>query len=976
MKNVNGYRVMVKQELSELEAQGYLMEHEKTKAKVVVIETEDNNKVFSIGFRTPPKDSTGVAHIVEHTVLCGSREFPVKDPFVELVKGSLNTFLNAMTYPDKTVYPVASCNDKDFQNLMHVYLDAVFYPNIYTEEKIFKQEGWHYELDQVDGTPRYNGVVFNEMKGVFSSPKELLERRIQQSLFPDTAYGFVSGGDPAVIPDLTYKDYLDFHSRYYHPSNSYIYLYGDMDMAEKLAWIDEHYLSRFDYQEVDSAIARQDAFVNPVETNGYYSLAEDESEEGKAYFSYNAVAGTSLDRELYIAFQVLEHVLVQGVGAPVKQALLDAGIGSEITCFFEESICQPIFSIVAKNASADKKEQFVSVIREELKKLVSEGINRDSLEAGLNALEFQYREADFGSYPKGLMYGLQIFDSWLYDSDQPFIHIQANETFRKLREKMDQGYFESLIQTWLLDNTHRSVVSVEPKTGLTAQMEKDEAKRLQDYFDTLSNERKEALVRETKELKQYQEEPSPRELLETIPLLAREDIGKKALGFSNRKKTAAGCPVIHHDYFTNGIHYINIMFDIKPFLDDYAPYISLLGCVLGCIDTDAHDKLALSNEILKNAGDVFFAPRLYEHRVNKGYYEARFVFGTKVFANKTGRILELLQEIVSSSHLEDEKRLREIIGEQRSAIEIQLISSGHSTAVSRAKAYTSVCSRYDEEFSGISFYRFLKELEENFDSRKDNLIRVLKQLMQKIFTKDNMLAGITCAEAEYKEFEKAFAAFVSRMEASEPEAGGSSIEKPSCRCADLLPNEGFKTAGQVQYVARAGNFADAGIAYNGVYKVVKLILSYDYLWNEVRVKGGAYGVMCGFLNTGEGYFVSYRDPKLSQTNDVYRGVPEYLRQFTADERDMTKYIIGTISGMDTPLTPKAKGNRSMAAYLTGVSEEDVQKERDQVLSTTADDIRRAADMVDAVLRTGSICVLGNEDKVKENSGLFEHIVTM
>lgn len=974
MKDVNGYRVIVKQELKELEAQGYLIEHERTKAKVVVIEAEDNNKVFSIGFRTPPKDSTGVAHIVEHTVLCGSREFPVKDPFVELAKGSLNTFLNAMTYPDKTVYPVASCNDKDFQNLMHVYLDAVFYPNIYSEEKIFKQEGWHYELEEVDGTPKYNGVVFNEMKGVFSSPKELLERKIQQSLFPDTAYGCESGGDPAVIPDLTYQDYLDFHSRYYHPSNSYIYLYGDMDMAEKLAWIDEHYLSRFDYLEVDSAIARQDAFEKPVEMSGYYSLTEGESEEGKAYFSYNAVAGTSLDRELYIAFQVLEHVLVQGVGAPVKQALLDQGIGSEITSFFEESICQPVFSIIAKNVSADKKEQFVSVIREELQKMVSEGINRDSLEAGLNALEFQYREADFGSYPKGLMYGLQIFDSWLYDSDQPFIHIQANDTFRRLREQMDNGYFESLIQTWLLDNPHRSVVAVEPKIGLTAQMEENEAKRLRDYFDTLSKEQKETIVRETKELKQYQEEPSPRELLETIPLLEREDIGKKALGFSNRKKTVAGCPVIHHDYFTNGIHYINIMFDIKPFLEDYAPYISLLGCVLGCVDTDQHDKLSLSNEILKNAGDVFFSPRLYESRANRGQYEARFVFGTKVFVHKAERILDLLCEIVASSHLDDEKRLREIIGEQKSAMEIRLVSAGHSTAVSRAKAYMSVCSRYDEEFSGISFYRFLKELDENFDSQKENLICVLKQLVKKIFIKDNMLAGITCAEADYVEFEKVFAQFVSKIETMETES--ISMEEPDCRCGDILRNEGFKTAGQVQYVARTGNFRDEGIAYSGTYKVVKSILSYDYLWNEVRVKGGAYGVMCGFLNTGDGYFVSYRDPKLSGTNDVFLGVPDYLRQFHADERDMTKYIIGTISSMDTPLTPKAKGNRSMAAYMTGVSEEEVQKERDQVLSAVEEDIRNAADMVEAILGAGNICVLGNEDKVKGSSDLFEHIVTM
>ncbi len=973
MKDVNGYRVIVKQELKELDASGYLLEHEKTKAKVVAIEAKDENKVFSIGFRTPPKDSTGVAHIVEHTVLCGSKHFPVKDPFIELEKGSLNTFLNAMTYPDKTVYPVASCNDKDFRNLMNVYLDAVFYPNIYQEEKIFQQEGWHYELTDVNGPLTYNGVVFNEMKGVFSSPKELLERKIQQSLFPDTAYVHESGGDPAAIPDLTYQDYLDFHSRYYHPSNSYLYLYGDMDMAEQLAWIDENYLSSFDYLEVDSRIQKQEAFAEPVDCRSYYSLAEGEPADEKTYFSYNAVVATSLDRELYLAFQVLNYVLVQGVGAPVKQALMDAGIGTEIVSFYDEGICQPTFSIIAKNAASDKKETFAAIVREQLEKLVTEGINRDSLNAGLNALEFRYREADFGMYPKGLMYGLQIFDSWLYDPEKPFIHLQANETFQKLREKMEDGYFESLIQKYLLDNTHRSFVTIEPKTGLTAQMEEREAKRLEQYFATLSEAQKEELIRQTAELKRYQEEPSPKEALEKIPLLEREDIGTKARGFSNREKTAAGCPVIHHDYFTNGIQYIQIMFDIKPLLKDYAPYISLLCNVLGCIDTDLHDKLSYSNEILQNAGDMYFMPNLYQSRVNRGEYKAFLVFGTKVFADRSEKIIDLLYEALTVSHLEDEKRLKEIIGEQKSALIMRLLSTGHSTAVSRAMAYDSEPSRYDEQFSGISYYQFLCRLEENFDREKENLIQVLKYLTDQIFIRDHMSAGITCTESDYASFEQAFNAFVEKMGAR---TGAGCVVEPGLRCEEITENEGFKTAGQVQFVARTGNFLNAGIPYSGVYKVVRSILGFDYLWNEVRVKGGAYGVMCAFPNTGEGYFVSYRDPNLAHTNDVYKGVPQYLRKFDADEREMTKYIIGTISSVDTPLTPKAKGSRSMAAYLTDVTEEDVQRERDEILHATAEEIRGAAAMAEAVLSGGAICVLGNEGKVAENESMFRSVSTL
>ncbi len=972
MNAVEGYRKLVQQELTELDAQGYLLEHEKTKAKVVLIETADDNKVFSIGFRTPPKDSTGVAHIIEHTVLCGSREFPVKDPFIELAKGSLNTFLNAMTAPDKTVYPVASCNEKDFQNLMHVYLDAVFYPNIYQEEKIFMQEGWHYELEKPEGPLKYNGVVYNEMRGAYSSPEQLMERKIQQSLFPDTTYGFESGGDPENITDLTYQQYLDFHKKYYHPSNSYIYLYGDMDMAEKLKWIDEKYLSHFDYLEVDSEVKRQKAFDAPKEMKVYYSLTEGESEEDKTYFSYNAVTSTSLDRDLYIAFQVLNYVLVQGVGAPVKQALLDAGIGSEIISFFEESICQPVFSIIAKNVAGDKKDQFVTVIREKLEELVEQGINRDSLNAGLNSLEFRYREADFGSYPKGLMYGLQIFDSWLYDSDKPFIHIRANDTFETLRQKMDEGYFESLIQKYLLDNSHRSVVTVEPKTGLTTQMEEKEAKRLAGYLATLSQTEREELIRQTRELREYQEEPSPKEDLAKIPLLAREDIGKKALGFSNIKKRAADCDVIHHDYFTNGINYINLLFDIKPWLADYAPYISLLMSVLGCVDTDLHDKLDYSNEILQNAGDMSFNAKVMRNRVKKGHYDAYASFGTKVFTDKTEKILDLFYEAVSSSHLGDEKRLKEIVAEQCSSLQMQLISAGHSTAVSRGLAYLSEPSRYDEAFSGISYYRFLKELDQNFESHKENLIRVLKFLVENIFVRDRMLAGITCAAADYPVFEKAFTTLAGHL----PEKKETEMPKPDLIQEEIPCNEGFLTAGQIQYVARVGDYRKQGIGYSGVYKVLRSILGYEYLWNEVRVKGGAYGIMCEFSDIGAGYFVSYRDPKLAETNEVYRSVPDYLRNFEADERDMTKFIIGTISAVDTPLPPRAKGGRSMYAYIAGITEEDVQRERDEILAAREEDIRDCAEMVEAILSEDRICVLGNEEKVKENQELFEVTVTM
>lgn len=964
------YELIEKQEIPELATTGYLLRHKKTKARVVLMENDDNNKVFNIGFRTPPKDSTGVAHIVEHTVLCGSKEFPVKDPFIELAKGSLNTFLNAMTYPDKTVYPVASCNDKDFQNLMHVYLDAVFFPNIYKEEKIFKQEGWHYELDAVDEPVRYNGVVFNEMKGVFSSPDQLLFRNIQHSLFPDSAYGVESGGDPAAIPDLTYEAYLDFHRRYYHPSNSYIYLYGDMDMEEKLNWIAENYLDSFDELAIDSEVKLQKPFDEPAEEYGFYSVTEGEDTEGKAYFSYNVVCDTSLDRTLYRAMQVFDHVLVEAVGAPVKQALLDAGIGTEISSSCEESIRQPFFSIIAKNVRMDQKSDFIRVVTETLRDLADNGLNKKSLLAAVNAMEFQYREADFGPYPKGLMYGLQMFDSWLYDENKPFIHLCANDVFADLREKVDTGYYEDLLRRYFLDNKHRSFVSIQPKVGLTAQMDREEQERLAEYKKTLSQEECEALVEETKALKKYQEEPTPTEDLKCIPLLAREDIGKEAQPFVNELRVAAGKNVLFHDVFTNGIGYLRIGFDIKD-LKEYAPYIGLLTDLVGFVDTDKHSKLELSNEILLHAGGFGLGVSTYEKK-KSGDYAIRMEATSKILYSEIPYMMEIIKEIFTTSHVWDEKRLREVIGESRAGKQVSLQAAGHTTAAWRALSYLKERTYYVEQFKGIAYYDFLCELEENFDAHKDNLIAVLKGLVAEIFTRDRLTFGFTADEEGYEVLKNCAAVLVDGL----PEKSSEPLPEADWKLREITPNEGFKTAGKVQYVARAGEFRKQGIGYSGVYRVVKTILGYDYLWNEVRVKGGAYGVMCAFAEEGVGYLMSYRDPNLAETNEVYNHIPDYLDAFDADERDMMKYIIGTISDMDTPLTPRAKGERSYYAFMTETQFEEKQRERDEVLATDSAKIREAAAMIRAILSDGYICALGSEEKVEQCKELFDSVRTL
>ena len=968
LKQIPAYELIREEQLKDLNSVGFVFEHKKTKARVAVISNDDNNKVFSIGFRTPPEDSTGVAHIVEHTVLCGSKEFPAKDPFVELVKGSLNTFLNAMTYPDKTIYPIASCNDKDFKNLMHVYMDAVFYPNIYKREEIFKQEGWHYELEDAEGEIKYNGVVYNEMKGAFSSPEQQLYRLIQESLFPDTAYGVESGGDPKVIPDLTYEDYLAFHKRYYHPTNSYIYLYGDMDIEERLTWMDEQYLSKFSYAPVDSEIKMQKSFGQLREVEAYYSLSEDEDTKDKTYLSYNMVVDTSLNKELYVAFQIIEYVLLDNPGAPLKQALLDAGIGKDILSSYDNGILQPIFSIIAKDADESQKEAFLKVIRETLQEIVKNGVDEKALLAAINYFEFKYREADFGSYPKGLMYGLQMLDSWLYDDNAIFSHILANDTFAYLKEQIHTGYYEKLIETYLLDNGHSSLVMVKPKVNLTEEKEQAVRDKLAAYKATLSDEEIEKLIADTKALRAYQEEPSTKEELEKIPMLTREDMVKEVRPLYNKEKELAGCRVLHHNVYTNGIGYLKFVFDMSE-IKELAPYVSLLATVLGYMNTEKYSYLEFTNETNIYTGGILADTNTYSKYGKKDDFQATFEIRTKVLYGNMKKALELLEEMIFHTDFSDGKRLKEIIQETKSRLQMKMNGSGHTIALARAMSYFSELAQFSDGVEGISYYRFLCDLEEHFEEKKDGLVAIFKQILEYVLCQEHVIVSITGDEDGYAALTECGADFLKLLK--EKRVG----EKPQADLSFLAygKNEGLKTAGQIQYVARAGNFVEKGLGYHGALHILKVILSYDYLWNNVRVKGGAYGCMCGFMQTGNAYLVSYRDPGLRETNEIYEQTYDYVKNFTANEREMTKYMIGAISNMDTPLTPSAKGTRSFGAYMSGIDEAYLQNIRNQVLAITQEDIRAMAPIIKAILEDGYICVIGNDRKIEENKDLFETV---
>ena len=966
LSELKAYEILKTENLTDIQSTGYILRHKKSGARVAVISNTDENKVFYIGFRTPPEDETGVPHIIEHTVLCGSQKFPVKDPFVELVKGSLNTFLNAMTYPDKTIYPVASCNDKDFQNLVDVYMDAVFNPNIYKHEEIFKQEGWHYELESKDAPVTINGVVYNEMKGAYSSPDEILQQEIYRALYPDNTYSKNSGGNPEHIPDLTYEEYLNFHRRYYHPVNSYIYLYGDMDMAEKLDWMDKEYLSRYDRIELDSTIPLQKAFDEKVDVTTKYPISAGESEENKTYLSYNVSVADVLDRKLYQAFDILDYALVSAPGAPLKKALIDAGIGKDISGGFDSGSLQPVFSIVAKNANASEKEQFLEIIQKTLKDLVKNGINREALLAGINSSEFRFREADFGQFPKGLLYGIQCLDSWLFEDMEPFMHLQCLDTFRFLKEQVETGYFENLIEKYLLDNKHAAIVTIVPEKGLNAKMDQKLEEKLAQYKNSLSDEEIDQLIRDTKHLKEYQEEPSPKEELEKIPMLSREDMRKEILPLSNIEKQISGIKTICHDVAANGIDYLTLMYDVSDIPAEDIPYLGVLKALLGYVDTKTYTYADLANAINIYSGGINCGMGIYPNGEKEAPLQVKFEVRIKTLESSLKETMSIVNEILLSSNMNDEKRLYEILAQSRARLQQSLSSAGHSVSSMRALAGFSEYAYYLDATNGITYYETVKDLEEHFDEKKQTLIAKLKQLICQIFGTERLLISFT---GDQKAF--AYAEPILKEALQKQPAGKKAHE--AARISLTRSNEAFTDASQIQYVAKVGNFADHGYHYTGALRILKLILSYDYLWINVRVKGGAYGCMSGFFRSGETYFVSYRDPNLLKTLEIYDGIPEYLRKFQADERDMTKYIIGTFSSMDTPLYPEGKGARSMNAYLQDLTEEMLQKDRDEVRNATAEDIRALADMIQSVLQDPSVCVIGNEDAIQKEAQLFDKV---
>ena len=871
-----------------------------------------------------------------------------------------------MTYPDKTVYPVASCNDQDFKNLMDVYLDAVFNPNITKYEEIFKQEGWHYELTGKDDELKINGVVYNEMKGAYSSPDEVLSSQIYRSLFPDNTYSKDSGGNPEYIPKLTYEAYLDFYHKYYHPSNSYIYLYGDMDVVERLEWLDKEYLSLYDYKKVNSEINKQPAFDEIKNVEAQYSITMDDSQENKTYLSYNRVVGDSLDEMLYQAFDVLDYALVSSPGAPVKQALIDAGIGDDVYGSYDAGILQPVFSFVAKNANASQADEFESIIENTLKEVVKTGINKEALLAGINSSEFKFREADFGQFPKGLLFGLNCLDSWLFDDMKPFIHLECLGTFAKLRKAVDTDYFEKLIQEYLLDNTHGSSVTVKPKRGLGNEREEALAKELSDYKASLSDEEIKKLIEDTEHLKKYQEEPSSDEDLRKLPMLTRADMKKNAMPFSNIEDELLDVKVVRHDIESNGIDYISFLFDAGDFAQSELGYLGFFTNALGLVSTEKYSYTDLANATNIYTGGISTGTASHPDIKDRNNFVFKFEVKLKVLEKNLDKALELMEQMLLTSDFTDTKRLGELVAQIKARLQANLSSSGHLVAAMRSMSSFSRYALYQDELKGIAFYRSICHIEKELSESPKSVSDKLAAIAKKLFARNRMLISFTGNNEAYGNAKPSLEKVIAGFDKMSAIGNQAEVHFNTAK-------EAFIDASQIQYVAKTGDFICEGYEYTGALRLLRIILSYDYLWINVRVKGGAYGCMNTFLRSGESYFVSYRDPNLSDTLDVYDRIPEYIKSFSPDERDMTKYIIGTFSALDTPMNPEAKGSRSLSAYLEGITYEQIQKERNEILNAQPEDIRRLADLVEAVLKKDSICVIGNENMIKESAGLFENV---
>ncbi|MCR5201657.1 MAG: insulinase family protein, partial [Lachnospiraceae bacterium] len=944
-----------------------LFRHKKTKARVLVLSNEDINKVFNIAFRTPSDSDKGVQHIIEHTVLCGSKNFPVKDPFIELIKGSVNTYLNATTYPDKTMYPVASYNDKDFKNLMHVYLDAVFNPNIYDIEEIFKQEGWHYELEDKDSPVIYNGVVYNEMKGAYSSVDGIMETYLIKELYPDCEYKYDSGGNPEVIPSLTREEYLAYHSKYYHPSNSYIYLYGDIDVEERLNWIDENYLKDYDELKVDSQISLQPDFSEPREADYEYAVNKGEAEGNKTMYAYGIKLDVTQNDKVTKALAMCTEILLDVSGAKVKEAIVKAGLGEEIISDYCDLFRQGYLAIYVKNAPAGKKKELFEVIENTMKQVVSEGIDKDLLLARINLREFAAKEKEFGITPKGLIYGIRAMNTWLYEDEAAFNKFKDSWIYDEFHKDIESDYFEKLIEEHFINNNNKVMVEYAPSEGLTARVDKKTREELEAFKASLSDEEIEKLIADTKKLKDYQNTPSTPEELNTIPLLTRDDLSKTVRCSDIKEDSFEGMKVFRSNVKSNGISYYMIRTDLSDYKDNVFA-LNTLTLLLGSLSTKNYSYSALEAFKGIHLGAASFGVDI---DCDKDFnLILDYMTLVKCLNENLDKSFEYLKEVLFETQFDDVDRIKELILEQLSKLKSSGLYAGHATASERALAHIYEDEAIKDYSDGIGYMKLLEKLIN--DNKIDEFAEYAKTLITSLRSKNNLTMLYIGSDEDYELFKSEIKksnlldCFTDEVPAFEHKFINDTVIKDK--------SEGFTTPAKIQYVALAGKYDPSKIK-KGIVPLIGSMLNSGYLWNRVRVLNGAYGVFIRLQPNGKAVFSSYRDPKLTETLEAYREAGDYLATAELDERELDKAVISTCGSIDSPISDRAEALRAFRWYLTKKDVSRLNEEREQLLNLDIEDIRAFADVVREVASYGEICVIGSEEKIKENEGIFNNIIT-
>lgn len=961
-KVIHGFKLIKQKKIKEMDAVGKLFIHEQSGARLLKIEKDDDNKTFCISFKTPPESDVGLPHIMEHSVLNGSKNFPVKSPFDILARGSLNTFLNAFTANDRTMYPISSRNDKDFFNLMHVYLDAVLMPLIYDDARIFQQEGWHYELEKKEGELIYNGVVYNEMKGAFSSPERELDYQIHKHLFPDNAYGLSSGGYPEAIPTLTYENFLGFHRRYYHPSNSYIFLYGDGKLNDELEFIHTKYLSKFDRIKVDSFIPLQKPFEKMKEVVADYPISAGGSLENQTFLSLSFVVGQGIQRDLTMSLDVLSDVLFNLPSAPLRRALVEAGIGKDVSAGLEE-LKQNVFIITVRNANVSDREKFKAIVFDTLKKLVKEGLDKRMVEGVINRMEFNLREGSQTSQiPKAILDNYRAMTGWMF-ADDPFLSLEYEKPLKTVKTALTTDYLEQIIDKHFLNNPHALLLVLRPKQGLQAQRAEQTKQELMRHKTSLSDAELEELVKNTRALKAYQKKPDSPEALKTIPLLSLDDVNPKAEDLQVREQIESGVKVLSYPIFTNKIIYLRLLFDTRVVPQELIPYVSLLSDLLGELNTVNFSYGELDTELNIHTGGLSTGLNVYQENSNMRTFLPQLVVDAKVMADKFSKLMDLEAEIIKNTRYKDPERVKEVITRLQSRLEALMKNRGLNVALMRLESYFSPSGRYSELTRGLTYYRFVTDIFKNFDRDSKGIMANLEKVANLIFNRNNLMVGITCSREDYPVFQEHISRLLSHLPAKSLETRDYTFEYGK-------KNEGLLSASKVQYVIQGYNFKELGYEYSGKMRVLRQILSRDYLNNAIRVMGGAYGGFASFSRDGYLWFASYRDPNLGKTLDNFDGAVEFLKTFKSSERQMTRYIIGTIAGIDRPLLPFEKGRVALSRYLEKLSFEEIQKERDDILNTTDADIRNMWKLVEDMLKKEIICVYGNEKKLEEAKDLF------